>query len=63
MAFELVFTAALVYAPPLQDLFGTAALPLDVVLLIATFPVLVRGTDELRRARRRRQRTAPTAGS
>ncbi|WP_370415923.1 cation-translocating P-type ATPase [Streptomyces fradiae] len=63
IAFELAFTAALVYAPPLQHLFGTAALPLDVVLLIATFPVLVWGTDELRRARRRRQRAAPTTGS
>ncbi|WP_306324732.1 cation-translocating P-type ATPase [Streptomyces venezuelae] len=63
IAFELAFTAALVYAPPLQDLFGTAALPLDVVLLVATFPVLVWGTDELRRARRRRQRTSSVGGS
>ncbi|WP_267883562.1 cation-translocating P-type ATPase C-terminal domain-containing protein [Streptomyces sp. NRRL F-5727] len=54
IAFELAFTAALVYAPPLQRLFGTAALPLDVVLLIMTFPVLVWGTDELRRSWRRR---------
>ncbi|WP_225800964.1 cation-transporting P-type ATPase [Streptomyces sp. NK15101] len=54
VAFELAFTAALVYLPPLQRLFGTAALPMDVVLLIAAFPVLVWGTDELRRARRRR---------
>ncbi|MFJ3091400.1 cation-translocating P-type ATPase [Streptomyces sp. NPDC086838] len=53
IAFELAFTAALVYAPPLQHLFGTAALPLDVVLLLASFPLLVWGTDELRRARRR----------
>ncbi|WP_037640103.1 cation-translocating P-type ATPase, partial [Streptomyces flavochromogenes] len=63
IAFELVFTAALVYAPPLQHLFGTAALPLDVVLLVATFPVLVWGTDELRRGRRRRQRTSAVPGS
>ncbi|MFF4104609.1 cation-translocating P-type ATPase [Streptomyces sp. NPDC001903] len=54
IAFELVFTAALVYAPPLQNLFGTAALPLDVVLLIAVFPPLVWGSDELRRWARRR---------
>ncbi|MFE4684371.1 cation-translocating P-type ATPase [Streptomyces sp. NPDC056721] len=53
IAFELAFTAALVYAPPLQGLFGTAALPLDVVALIATFPFLVWGTDELRRWVRR----------
>ncbi|MFJ3539009.1 cation-translocating P-type ATPase [Streptomyces sp. NPDC090109] len=56
IAFELAFTAALVYAPPLQHLFGTAALPPDVVLLVAAFPLLVWGTDELRRARRRRHR-------
>ncbi|MGQ4486059.1 cation-translocating P-type ATPase [Streptomyces sp. SAS_281] len=56
IAFELAFTAALVYAPPLQHLFGTAALPPDVVLLLAAFPFLVWGTDELRRARRRRSR-------
>ncbi|MGT2526396.1 cation transporting ATPase C-terminal domain-containing protein [Streptomyces nojiriensis] len=57
IAFELVFTAALVYVPPLQDLFGTAALSLDVVALIATFPVLVWGTDELRRWARRTRRS------
>lgn len=57
IAFELAFTAALVYAPPLQHLFGTAALPPDVVALIATFPVLVWGTDELRRWARRRRAT------
>ncbi|MFF4582666.1 cation-translocating P-type ATPase [Streptomyces sp. NPDC001389] len=55
IAFELAFTAALVYAPPLQHLFGTAALPLDVVLLIAAFPPLVWGTDEARRWARRRR--------
>ncbi|OLZ62758.1 magnesium-transporting ATPase [Streptomyces amritsarensis] len=56
IAFELAFTAALVYAPPLQHLFGTAALPVDVVLLIALFPPLVWGTDEIRRWARRRRR-------
>ncbi|PWK65192.1 calcium-translocating P-type ATPase [Streptomyces sp. CG 926] len=55
IAFELVFTAALVYVPPLQQLFGTEALPLDVVLLIAAFPPLVWGTDEARRWARRRR--------
>ncbi|MGW5398145.1 cation-translocating P-type ATPase [Streptomyces sp. NPDC003952] len=60
IAFELVFTAALVYVPPLQGLFGTAALPLDVVALIAVFPVLVWGTDELRRLRRRTCEPAQT---
>ncbi|XUZ24915.1 cation-translocating P-type ATPase [Streptomyces sp. RMIT01] len=60
IAFELAFTAALVYLPPLQDLFGTAALPWDVVALVATFPLIVWGTDETRRARRRHNR--PDAG-
>ncbi|MFE1896975.1 cation-translocating P-type ATPase [Streptomyces yangpuensis] len=54
IAFELLFTAALVYAPPLQNLFGTAALPLDVVLLVSAFPPLVWGSDEIRRWARRR---------
>ncbi|MFE0601510.1 cation-translocating P-type ATPase [Streptomyces sp. NPDC058892] len=61
IAFELAFTAALVYAPPLQDLFGTAALSPDVVALIATFPVLVWGTDELRRWARRTRRATDVA--
>lgn len=60
IAFELVFTAVLVYVPLLQGLFGTAALPLDVVALIAVFPVLVWGTDELRRLRRRTRKPAYT---
>ncbi|MET9550329.1 cation-transporting P-type ATPase [Streptomyces sp. NPDC006627] len=54
IAFEVVFTATLIYFPPVQGLFGTEALPLDVVLIILTFPVLVWGTDELRRHVRRR---------
>ncbi|MET3982810.1 cation-transporting P-type ATPase [Streptomyces sp. PvR034] len=58
IAFELAFTAALVYVPLLQGVFGTAALPLDVVALIVVFPVLVWGTDELRRLRRRTREPA-----
>ncbi|MFE3373256.1 cation-translocating P-type ATPase [Streptomyces sp. NPDC059173] len=61
IVFELAFTAALVCLPPLQGLFGTAALPWDVIALIATFPFIVWGTDETRRARRRHRR--PDAGS
>ncbi|WP_207945889.1 cation-transporting P-type ATPase [Actinomadura sp. 7K534] len=55
IAFELLFAAALIYLPPLQDVFGTAALPWDVLVIIATFPVIVWGTDELRRRYRRRR--------
>ncbi|QKW36996.1 cation-transporting P-type ATPase [Actinomadura sp. NAK00032] len=54
IAFELLFAAALIYLPPLQDLFGTAALPWDVLAIIAVFPLIVWGTDELRRWKRRR---------
>jgi len=54
IAAEIVFAAALVYAPPLQEVFGTAALrPLDVAVLLP-FPFLVWGVDEMRRAVRRR---------
>jgi magnesium-transporting ATPase (P-type) len=52
-AFELVFTAALVYIPPLQDIFGTAALPLWLLLLMVPFPFIVWGVDELSRWRLR----------
>lgn len=63
IAFELCFTAALVYAPPLQQLFGTAPLPWDVVRFIGTFPLLVWGVDEARRARRRQRDFSAGAGS
>ncbi|MFC4907086.1 cation-translocating P-type ATPase [Actinomadura gamaensis] len=65
IGFELVFTALLVYAPPLQRLVGTAALPPDVLALLATFPVIVWGSDELRRlvVRRVAARRAGAAGA
>jgi magnesium-transporting ATPase (P-type) len=60
IAFEIVFAAAVIYAPPLQDLFGTAALGPAELAALATFPVVVWGGDELRRAvvRRRAARLA-----
>lgn len=60
IAFELVFAAALIYAPFLQGVFDTAALGLPELALLATFPLVVWGSDELRRARLRLSRT-PTA--
>ncbi|WP_331768340.1 cation-transporting P-type ATPase [Embleya sp. NBC_00896] len=60
IAFEIAFTAALIYLPPFQTLFGTSALPVDVLALIASFPFIVWGADELRRANRRRRH--PTDG-
>jgi calcium-translocating P-type ATPase len=61
IAFELVFAAALIYLPPLQAVFGTASLGPDELLLLALFPPLVWGSDELRRSVvRRRTRAEPT---
>jgi calcium-translocating P-type ATPase len=49
IAFELAFAAAVIYLPPLQAAFGTAALGWEELAVLATFPVLVWGSDELRR--------------
>ena len=49
IAFELVFAAAVVYLPPLQSLFATAALGLRELAVLAVFPFIVWGSDELRR--------------
>ncbi len=49
IAFELLFAAALIYLPPLQDLFGTAALSPVHLAILLPFPFLVWGSDELRR--------------
>jgi calcium-translocating P-type ATPase len=55
IAFELAFAAALIYLPPLQALFGTAALGVPELALLATFPVIVWGSDEARKALARRR--------
>ncbi|MEV0134141.1 cation-transporting P-type ATPase [Dactylosporangium sp. NPDC050688] len=55
IAFELVFTAAVVYTPPLQHIFGTAALSPGQLAIIAPFPIIVWGADELVRWMRRRR--------
>ncbi len=53
IAFELVFAAGVIYLPPLQTMFGTAALPAWVIALMLPMPVLVWGADEhFRRATR-----------
>jgi len=56
IAFELVFTAAVIYAPPLQEVFGTAGLSVHQVLWLLPFPFVVWGVDELLRLRRRVRR-------
>ena len=55
---ELLFAAALVYVPFLQDVFGTAALGASELLILGTFPLLVWGADELRRAHLRHRSSA-----
>ena len=49
IAFELAFAAAVIYLPPLQSVFGTAALGGASCALLAAFPFIVWGSDELRR--------------
>jgi magnesium-transporting ATPase (P-type) len=61
IAFELVFTAAVIYVPWLQDVFGTAALhPLQLAVIVP-FPFVVWGADEIVRWLRRRPRSAGQA--
>jgi calcium-translocating P-type ATPase len=54
IAFEIAFAAAVIYLPPLQSLFHTAALGAPELALLATFPFIVWASDELRRWLRRR---------
>ena len=55
IGFELTFAAALLYVPQLRSVFGTAGLTVPDLLLLATFPLIVWGADELRRLHRRRK--------
>ncbi len=50
IAFELAFSAALIYLPPLQAIFGTRPLGLPELTLLAIFPFIVWGVDEIWRA-------------
>ena len=60
---ELLFAAALIYVPALQGIFHTGPLAVEQLAVLATFPVIVWGADELRRAYwRRRQWVIPTEG-
>ena len=59
IAFELAFAGVLVYVPFLQDVFGTAALGPAELALLASFPFIVWGADELRRAHLRRRAVRP----
>lgn len=57
IASEVLFAAAVIYVPLLQEVFGTSALGPTELALLAPMPLLVWGSDELRRAVvRRRER-------
>jgi calcium-translocating P-type ATPase len=55
VATEVAFVALLVYVPGLHGVFGTAPLHGVELLILATFPPVVWGADELRRALIRRR--------
>lgn len=54
IAFELLVAGSIIYAPPLQAVFSTAALSASDVAPLLAFPVVVWGVDELWRWRKRR---------
>ena len=61
---ELALGAVFVYAPPLQSLFGTAALPLKDLVFLLPYPFIVWGADELRRwLLRRHEASRPALAS
>jgi magnesium-transporting ATPase (P-type) len=55
IAVSLAFAAALIYLPALHRLFGTAALSPGQLAIVAPFPLIVWGADEIRRALVRRR--------
>jgi len=59
--FELAFAAAVIYLPPLQAVFGTNALDVRELAILALFPPLVWGTDELRRWARRSRKASESS--
>jgi magnesium-transporting ATPase (P-type) len=63
IAFELAFLAFLLYVPPVADVFGTAPLSWEWLLLLP-FPIVVWAVDALVQARARRgtQPPDPTGG-
>jgi calcium-translocating P-type ATPase len=63
IAFELVFAAALIYVPLFQPIFHTAPLGPAEIAILATFPVIVWGADELRRYWLRRREHGAPAGT
>ena len=59
---EIVFAAGVIYVPFLQRVFGTTRLePVDLAML-CSFPFVVWGSDEIRRAATRRRRRSAAVG-
>ena len=56
IGFSLAFAAVLVYVPAMYGTFGTAALAPAQLAIVAPFPFVVWGADEIRRAIQRRRR-------
>lgn len=54
IAFEIAFAAALIYVPGLDGVFDMTPPPATTYAVIAPFPLIVWGADEIRRWRRRR---------
>jgi magnesium-transporting ATPase (P-type) len=51
VAFAVAFAAAIIFVGPVQSIFHTVALPVRDLLVLACFPVIVWGSDELWRWR------------
>jgi calcium-translocating P-type ATPase len=63
IAAELIVAAIVVYAPPLQSLLATAGPPPKDLLLLLAFPVIVWGSDELRRYLLRHREHTPAGAA
>ncbi len=63
IAFELAFAGVITYIPLFQDIFRTAAVSVDALLLMLPFPFIVWGADEIRRWLVRRSAGRPRVGS
>jgi len=61
IGFELLVTGLAIYLPAARSVLGTRALSLTQLLVLATFPVVVWGVDEIYRALRRRDGAAVLA--
>jgi calcium-translocating P-type ATPase len=62
IAAEIALAAVFVFAPPMQSLLGTEALPASDLVLLLPYPLIVWGADELRRWVVRRRAGGVAAG-